>query len=448
MRTFPDSFLWGAATSAYQIEGSPMADGSGASIWHAFAHEPGAIMDGATGDVACDHYLRFEEDVRLMHELGLNSYRFGISWSRIFPEGRGRLNPAGLDFYKRLADKLAGYGIVPCATLYHWDLPLALEEKGGWLNRDVAGWFADYAHNVFRALDDRVPLWTTISEPWVVMDAGYVHGVHAPGHRSVAEAPLIAHNLLLAHASAVEAYRADGHNEIGIVINLEPKYADTEWPADVQATERAHAYTNQYFLDPIFKGEYPEEMSYIFGEAWPHFPEGDLPRIRQNIDFVGINYYKLGVVAGDPQAVPTSAREVVQPHFARTEMGWPVYPQGLKDMLVWFRQRYGEVPLYITETGAAFHDPEKASGSLVEDPLRCEYYRDHLRAALEVLDQGINLKGFFARSLLDGFEWNYGYTRRFGLIHVDFATQQRTLKASARFYAEVIRSRGACLEEW
>lgn len=287
---FPTDFLWGAATSAYQIEGSPLADGAGPSIWHEFAHTPGRTRDGDTGDVACDHYRRYREDVALMGELGLNAYRFSASWSRVLPEGRGRINPRGLGFYERLVDALLERGIQPMLTLYHWDLPAALDRLGGWLNPDSADWFADYARVLFRALDDRVKLWVTLNEPWVVVDGGYLHGVLAPGQRNPYAAPVAAHNLLRAHAKAVQAYRAEGRHQIGLVVNLEPKYPATETVEDLSATMRADAYWNRHYLDPVFLGGYPPELPEIFDAAWPSFPAADFDLIRQPPDFLGINY--------------------------------------------------------------------------------------------------------------------------------------------------------------
>lgn len=444
--SFPPNFLWGAATSAYQIEGSPLADGAGPSIWHRFSHTPGRTEHGATGDVACDHYRRWPEDVALLRELGFGAYRFSISWSRILPDGTGRVNEAGLDFYRGLVDALLEAGIQPCATLYHWDLPAALDDRGGWLNRDVADWFAEYARVVFRALDDRVPMWATLNEPWVVADGGYVHGSMAPGHRVIYEGPLAAHNQLRAHAAAVQAYRAEGKHRIGVVVNLEPKYPASDHPEDVRATRLADAYINRWFLDPIFQGEYPEEMREIFGAAWPELSAADLQHIRQPIDWLGVNYYSRRVVTADPDAWPVPARALPQRQHAHTEMGaeWEVYPPGLADTLRWVTERYGRVPLYVTENGAAFYDPPSADGK-IHDPLRVAYFREHLRAALGAMRDGVDLRGYFAWSLLDNFEWSHGYTKRFGVVHVDFATQRRTPKASARFLAEVIRTRGGAL---
>ena len=445
---FPEDFFWGAATSAYQIEGSPLADGAGPSIWHRFAHAPGGghIANGDTGDVACDHYHRFAEDVALVADLGLNAYRFSISWSRILPAGRGAVNPRGVAFYDRLVDTLLARGIQPAVTLYHWDLPAALDDDGGWRNRDVADWFADYARVVFRALGDRVPLWATINEPWVIMDGGYVHGTLAPGHRDVAAGPPVAHNLLRAHGAAVQAYRAEGKRHIGIVLNLEPKHPASDTPQDGDAARRADAYMNRQFLEPVLGRPYPAELPEVFGAAWPAVTDADLRLIAQPIDYLGVNYYKRGVTRHD-DAPPIKAAAVLPPGAVYTETGWEVYPPGLTETLLWVRERTGDLPLYVTENGAAFVDPPTATNGRMDDPLRVAYYRAHLRAALEALRRGVNLRGYFAWSLLDNLEWSLGYAKRFGLVHVDYATQRRTPKASAHFYADVVRTRGAALFE-
>jgi beta-glucosidase len=380
-----------------------------------------------------------------MADLGLNAYRFSISWSRILPEGRGRVNAKGLDFYERLVDALLARGIQPSATLYHWDLPAALDDRGGWLNPDIGSWFADYAQVVFRALDDRIPMWSTLNEPWVVTDGGYLHGLLAPGHRNHFEAPLATHHLMLAHGAAVEAYRAQGKNRIGIVVNLAPKDPASERQADRGAAKRDDAYMNRQYLDPVFLGSYPPEMREIFDEAWPEFPAADMARIRQPIDFVGVNYYTRNVVRDDPKLRPVRAGYVPQRQHAITETGWEVYPQGLTDILVWVTERYGRIPLYITENGAAFYDPPTPVDGRVADYLRTDYYRTHLRAAHDAMRRGVDLRGYFAWSLLDNFEWSLGYAKRFGIVHVDYATQERTVKESGRFYSEVIRSRGEIL---
>ncbi len=447
---FPDDFLWGAATSAYQIEGSPLADGAGPSIWHRFSHTPGLTDNEDTGDTACDHYRRYQSDVVLMAEMGLNAYRFSISWSRVLPEGIGRVNDRGLDFYSRLVDALLERGISPNATLYHWDLPAALDDRGGWLNRDIAGWFAEYAGIMFDALGDRVPMWATINEPWVVSDGGYLHGKLAPGHRNLFEAPIASHNLLRAHGMAVEAFRAsraatDSH--VGIVVNLEPQYAVSDSPEDVAATARADAYMNRQYLDPLFFGRYPDEMGEIFGEAWLDWPADDMKLIAQPGDFVGINYYKRNVTRHDVEYKPVRTSGVHQPENVHTELGWEVYPSALTRILLWVQERYGDIPLYITENGAAFNDPPVAIDGVVDDPLRVEYLRGHLQAAKEAIRQGVALRGYFVWSLLDNFEWSHGYSRRFGIVHVNYETQQRTIKASGKFYANAARTNGDLLEE-
>lgn len=441
---FPEGFLWGAATSAYQVEGSPTADGAGPSIWHRFAHTPGLTANGETGDIACDHYRRWADDVSLMADLGLNAYRFSLSWSRILPEGRGPVNQAGIDFYSRLVDALLARGIQPVVTLYHWDLPAVLDDRGGWLNPDSAQWFADYGRVAFRTLGDRVKMWSTLNEPWVVVDGGYLHGALAPGHRNLFEAPRVAHHLLLAHGAAVQAFRAEGPSRgsrIGIVLNIEPKHPATGDPEDHDAVRRADAYMNRQFLEPVLGRPYPAELAGIFGPAWDDRVQGDVAKIAQPIDFLGINYYTRGVTRDDPQARPVRTSPVRVPGATYTETGWEVYPAGLTETLLWVKERAGALPLYVTENGAAFPDPQ------IEDGARVSYYRDHLRAALKARRQGVDLRGYFAWSLLDNFEWSLGYAKRFGIVHVDFTTQKRTLKASARLYRDVIRSRGAVLAD-
>lgn len=445
--SFPKNFLWGCATSAYQIEGSPLADGAGPSIWHRFAHTPGRIVDGDTGDIACDHYRRFADDVELMHSLQLAAYRFSISWSRVLPQGTGRINPAGLGFYERLVDKLLERGIQPLATLYHWDLPAALDDRGGWLNPDVAKWFAEYADVVFRKLDDRIKLWSTLNEPWVAMNDGYLLGIHAPGHRSAFEATIVAHHLLLAHGTAVQAYRATGRNQIGLVVNIEPKYAASDDQADIAATRRADAYMNRQFLEPALRGTYPEELPGIFGHAWTPRSATDLETIHQPLDYIGVNYYTRSVVRADPGAWPLRAAGVRQEQRLHTETGWEVFPQGLTDTLLWIKNRYGNPPVYITENGAAFPDPPTVAEPVLEDPLRVEYLRAHLLAVHAAILQGVDVRGYLAWSLFDNLEWAYGFTKRFGLVHVDYHTLKRTPKTSAHFYSRVIASNGAVLDE-
>lgn len=444
---FPAGFVWGAATSAYQIEGSPLADGAGPSIWQRFAHTPGMMANDDHGDIACDHYRRYKDDVQLMRALGLQGYRFSIAWARVLPDGTGRANPKGLDFYSRLVDELLENGIEPNATLFHWDLPATLDDRGGWLNRDSAHWFAEYAEVMFKALDGRVKRWSTVNEPWVVTDGGYLRGVLAPGHRSKYEAPIAAHNLMRASGAAIQAYRATGRHEIGVVFNIEPKYPASQSPEDLAATRRAHAYMNEQFADPALLGSYPPELQEIFGDAWPDFPAEDFQLTRQPVDFVGINYYTRSVVKHDDEGYPCHATRVRQANVTHTETDWEVYEQGLVDTLMWFKRRYGDLPLYITENGAAFYDPPVAESDMVEDPLRVTYLRKHLRSLHQCIEAGVNLKGYYAWSLLDNLEWSLGFAKRFGLYHVDYATLKRTPKASAKFYAKVIETNGVALAE-
>ena len=444
---FPKDFLWGCATAAYQIEGSPLADGAGPSIWHRFVRTPGRVRNGDTGDVACDHYHRWRDDVALMKELGLTAYRFSISWSRVLPGGRGKVNAAGLGFYERLVDELLRAGIRPMATLYHWDLPAALDDRGGWLNRDSADWFADYASVMFQALDDRIGHWVTLNEPWVITDGGYLHGALAPGHRNRFEAPIASHNLMRAHGHAVQAYRAGSNRQqVGLVVNIEPKHPASPSEADAKACARAHAYMNEQYLDPALLGRYPPALkSEIFGEAWPDWPADDMATIRQPLDFVGINYYTRGVTKHDEAAWPVFSSPVKQPRATYTETGWEVHPAALTETLVWFKQRYGDLPLYVTENGAAFFDPPTVDTDVLEDPLRVRYYRDHIAAVHDAMAAGVDVRGYFAWSLFDNLEWSLGYSKRFGIVHVDFHTLKRTPKRSARFYSSVIASNGAAL---
>lgn len=443
---FPRGFLWGAATSAYQVEGSPLADGAGPGIWHRFTHTPGLIADGATGDVACDHYRRYRDDVALMRTLGLRAYRFSIAWTRVLPDGHGRVNPRGLDFYERLVDALLEHGIEPIATLYHWDLPAALDDRGGWLNPDSAHWFADYARLVYRRLDGRVRKWLTVNEPAVAIDGGYLRGTLAPGHRNRYEAPRAAHHLLLAHGAAVQAYRAEGRHAIGIALNLEPQYPASADAADHAAARRADAWINRLGLDPVLLGRYPDELRALFGDAWPQWPDDDLARIRQPLDFVGCNYYTRRVVRDDATAWPLQAGPVA-PRAPCTDLGWEVYPRGLVEVLGWLRDRYGNPPVYVTENGAAFHEPSVVHDETLEDAPRMAYLRAHLRALHDAIGQGCDVRGYLAWALLDNFEWAFGYAPRFGLVHVDYATQRRTPKASARLYARIIAANGGALAE-
>ena len=446
-RAFPPGFLWGAATSAYQIEGSPLVDGGGESIWHRFAREPGRVRDAAAVAIASDHYRRWPEDLQLMKQLGLNAYRFSVAWARVLPAGTGAVNAAGLDFYRRLVDGLLAAGIRPCLTLYHWDLPAALEDRGGWLNADSAGWFADYVAIVHAALGDRVAMWATLNEPWVVMDAGYVHGCHAPGHRSLAEAAQVAHNLLRAHAAGLSALREAGAGELGIVLNLEPKHPASDSAADRAAARRVDAYMNGFFLDALMTGAYPALLPELFGADWPAIPAADLARIRQPLDWIGVNYYTRSVVRHDPQAGFLAAARVRQPEALHTETDWEVHPAGLGEVLDRVWQAVRPLPIYITENGAAFPDPPPAADGGIVDPLRGDYLVAHLREAQAALARGIDLRGYFVWSLLDNLEWAEGLSKRFGIIGVDPVSGQRRIKDSGRLYAEIIRAGGRLAAE-
>jgi beta-glucosidase len=442
---FPADFLWGAATSAYQIEGSPLADGAGESNWHRFAHTPGKIFADQHGDIACDHYRRFADDVTLMRELGVGDYRFSISWSRVLPDGTGKSNTMGLDFYNRLIDALVEHQIRPMATLYHWDLPQALEDRGGWTNPDSIRWFAEYAELMYRTLDDRVAMWCTINEPWVIVDQGYVEGRHAPGRQNWSEATAVAKNLLLAHSAAVAAHRAVGKHPIGLVVNLVPIHPASDDEADRQASARLDAYLNRQFLDPVLLGEIPSELPEMFGPSWADWSATELSAVGQPIDFVGVNYYLRLEVRDDPMSGPARARIVTNTNCPRTAMGWEIYPGGLRETLLWVKTRYGNPTVYITENGAAFDDALAPNGR-VNDLDRIEYLRNHLLAARRAIESGVDLRGYFVWSLLDNFEWQSGFSKRFGIVYTDFETQRRLPKASARFYSDVIRTRGAVLQ--
>ena len=442
---FPPGFLWGAATSAYQIEGAPLADGAGISNWHRFVRTPGRITHGDTGDMACNHYHRMPDDVALMRQLGLQAYRFSVAWSRVLPAGTGRVNPAGLGFYDRLVDQLLAAGIAPLLTLHHWDWPAALDDRGGWLNPDSPRWFADYAQVVARALGDRVASWATLNEPWVITDGGFLHGTLAPGHRSAYEAAIAARHLMVAHGLGVQALRAAGCRQVGLVVNLEPKDPASDRPEDIAACVRAEAYMNRQFLDPALLGRCPEPLRAVFGEAWVDWTPAELATARQPLDWLGINYYTRSVNRHDDSAWPVRASPVRQPQATHTETAWEVRPASLLATLQWVQANYGDIPLWITENGAAFYDPPVAPPEGVDDPLRIAYFRGHLGAVADALRAGVDVRGYMAWSLLDNLEWAHGYSKRFGLVHVDLATGQRTPKASAHWYARTIASHGAGL---
>ncbi len=439
---FPADFVWGAATAAYQIEGAHRADGRGESIWDTFTHTPGNVVNGDTGDIACDHYHRYPEDIALMGELGLGGYRLSISWPRIFPNGTGRANDAGLDFYKRLIESVQAAGIDPYVTLYHWDLPQALQDAGGWANRDTAKRFGEFAHELGVTLGGDVHRWITINEPWVAAFLGHLEGFHAPGMRDLRTALAASHHLLLAHAEALAALRAESRagDQVGITLVLAPCVPAGDSQADLEAAVRQDGFVNRWFLDPVFKGTYPDDMLNHYGDLVPAMESDDLARISASIDFLGVNYYFRMLTRYDPTSQPVQAEFDPPPGSPVTAMGWEVYPDGLYDVLRRVHQDYAPAAIYITENGAAY--PDHPRDGRVDDPEREAYLHDHLLACYRAIEEGVPLRGYFAWSLLDNFEWSFGYSRRFGLIYVDYATQERTIKRSGRWYANVTRENG------
>lgn len=436
---FPPDFLWGAATSAYQIEGAVREDGRGPSIWDTFVREPGTTWRGETGDVAADHYHWMLDDVALMQELQLKAYRFSISWPRILPQGTGLVNQRGLDFYDRLVDALLAHDICPVATLYHWDLPLTLHEQGGWLTRETACAFADYAELVARRLGDRVSWWVTHNEPWCSAYLGYGIGTHAPGIRDLSSAILAGHHILLAHGLAVEQIRSHAQNEahIGITLNLTPIYAADESEATRQGVEQLDVLHNRWFLDPLFRGTYPEQLFSNLGVEPPAIEHTDMQIIATPLDFLGVNYYSRSLIRTQ---LRTQHYEPVVPvpEASYTQMAWEIYPQGLSDMLLRVQRDYAPPTILITENGAAFEDSWDGRGH-VPDKRRVRYLQEHLLELETVLKQGVPISGYFVWSLLDNFEWADGYSKRFGLIYVDYITQRRIIKESGRWYAAFIK---------
>lgn len=437
---FPAGFLWGAATSAYQIEGAAASGGRGPSIWDVFCHMPGKVADGHTADVACDHYHRLAEDVELMRTLNLGAYRFSVSWPRILPEGRGAVNSIGLDFYDRLVDALRGADIEPFVTLYHWDLPAALQfELGGWLHPDLPELFADYAALLYDRLADRVRFWITINEPWCIVDGGYLAGVMAPGSKNRAWAYEAAHNLLRAHAYAVACYRSSPHGEGSITFALNMPYSDpaSDSPADRDAAERALLDFGGWFADPAYCGDYPAVMRENLGELLPQFTPQDRHLLKGSMDYLALNYYLSDVVehvAGDGEL---EYRRLEPSGRPSTAMGWPIVPQGLRKLLHWLTARYPRLPIYITENGACFDDQPGENG-FVDDQDRIAFLKDHIAAVRGAMKEGVDVRGFLVWTLLDNFEWSHGYHKRFGLVRCDFQTLRRTVKASGRWYAEFI----------
>ncbi len=446
---FPEDFIWGSATAAYQIEGASKEDGRGESIWDRFSHTHGKVENGDTGDVACDHYHRYKEDIELMKEIGLDAYRFSFSWPRILPEGHGKVNQKGLDFYKKLIDGLLEAGISPTATINHWDLPQALQDKGGWAERDIINYYTEYAQILFREFGDLVPRWITHNEPWMASFVGYAFGEHAPGLKDYQQALRAAHHLLLSHGLTVRAFRKEGiDGEIGITLNLVGTTPYSDAVEDIAAAERQKEFINGWFLDPLFKGKYPETMSAIYKKekGWFDFDSTDFDVITEEMDFLGINYYNRLIVKDNPKADHILKKDVIKPEDSKyTDFPMEIYPQGLYDILMDVNKNYTDKPIYITENGAVFNDKVSDDGR-VHDQRRIDFYRGHFSSAHQAIQDGVPLKGYYAWSLMDNFEWACGYTKRFGITYVDYKTQERILKDSAYWYSNVIKNNGIDIE--
>lgn len=439
--TFPKDFIWGAATASYQIEGAWDEDGKGESIWDRFSHQPYRINHGDTGDIACDHYHHMPEDVGLMKALGLNSYRFSISWSRILPEGKGQVEPRGLDFYDRLVDRLLEKGITPMATLNHWDFPQALQDLGGWINRDSVDWFTEYARVLFEKLGDRVAYWATHNEPFVVALSGYGEGNFAPGIASFPLALQAAHHLNLAHGRTVQLYRQLGlKGQIGIVLNLATFHPKTDTAADIAAAGRIEDLINNLFLDPLFKGSYPSGLMAWVGDMAPEIHDGDMTVINLPMDFLGINFYFSQKVSFYPHGhLKLQSEPYIEPGWGATEKQWGICPTQMTQLLLDLKENCGNPAMFITENGTALGEPADETG-FVNDRGRINYLRAHFMAAHEAIQKGVDLRGYYVWSLMDNFEWAEGYDQRFGLIHIDFddPDRKRTPKASFEWYRDVI----------
>jgi len=440
--SFKNNFLFGASTSSYQIEGAAGEGGRTPSVWDVFSKITGKTYMGDTGDAACDHYHRYGEDVELMEKIGLDAYRFSISWPRIFPE-KGRYNPEGMQFYKNLIKELKTRNIKPVATIYHWDMPMWAYNMGGWLNRDSVYWFTEYASRIFKELGDSVKLWITHNEPLCSSFLGYHEGNHAPGHKNLREALTVAHHVLLSHGCAVDAFRKLNLKEgkIGITLNLIPVYPATKDKEDKEAASIRDGYLNRWFLDPIFKESYPADMKEIYEkltDGLDFVKEGDLSKIAVPVDFLGVNYYHRELIkfSSDSEMGFT----VVHGNFARTEMDWEIVPEALDDLIVRLRKEYTKIPVYITENGAAFNDKLLKNGE-IRDNKRINYLSRHLLEIARLNRKNMDIRGYFLWSLMDNFEWQHGYSKRFGIIYVDYKSGERILKNSALWYRDLIKTR-------
>ncbi len=428
---FPDTFIWGVATSAFQIEGATSTDGRGSSIWDDFCKTPGAIVDGSDGEIACDHYNRLQDDLDLIKGLGVNAYRFSVSWPRVRPGGSGPWNEKGLDFYERLIDGLLKRGIKPYLTLNHWDLPSELQVSGGWAQRDTVERFVEYAVGIDKRFGARVASITTHNEPWVMATLGYEQGVFAPGVKSRADAVQASHHLLLSHGLALQAIRAQGSKtRLGIVLNLSPMHSATDSEQDCAQTVLEDGKLVRWYMDPLFKGCYPSDVLEHLGVDAPRIQAGDMAAIATPMDFMGVNYYSRSVISA------AGAWENKQSGLPLTEMGWEVYPEGLTELLVRLHTDYRVPPMYVTENGGAFNDT--VQDGRVHDVDRLEYVARHIEAVAQAMRRGVRMEGYMVWSLLDNFEWASGYAKRFGIVHVDFQTQKRTLKDSAIWYADML----------
>jgi beta-glucosidase len=444
-KSFPAGFVWGAATAAYQIEGAAHEDGRSESVWDRFCATPGKVRNGDSGAIACDFYHRYRDDIALMRELGLDAFRFSIAWPRVLPAGRGAVNQAGLDFYDKLVDELLGNGIAPFVTLFHWDTPQVIEDAGGWPARDTIDAFSEYVDAVSDRLGDRVGHWITHNEPWVVSWVGHGWGHHAPGRQSDADALATAHHLLLSHGRAVEILRRNSpDSQVGITLNLDNPYSASESPEDVAATRWVDGLHNRWFLDPIFRGAYPEDMLAAWSEIMPEVRDGDLATIATPIDFLGVNNYTSPLVAADQNG--GRSQIVRRADVDRTDMGWEVVPEGLEDLLVRLHRDYAPPAIYVTENGAAYPDVQGHDGG-VRDPERQSYLEGYVAGASRAVAQGVPLRGYFAWSLLDNFEWAWGYWKRFGLVYIDYATLERVPKGSFYWYRDFIAAQRAADSE-
>lgn len=436
--TFPQDFVWGTSMAAYQIEGAWNEDGKGPSIWDTFSHKTGKVRHGETGDVACNHYHLYKQDVALMKELGLKAYRFSTSWPRFFPEGRGKVNTKGRDFYNRLVDELLENNIEPWLCFYHWDLPQALQDKGGWVNRDIVHYFCDYASYVAEALGDRVKHFVMLNEPNVVAILGHVLGIHAPGIQDISALGAVAHHLNIATGMGLERLRSQNSSwQLGTVINLQPVEPKTDRDHDLQAAFLFDSLWNRMFLDPLYKGQYPEM---VMGMLEDHVQAGDMGQIQQPLDFLGMNLYQRVLIESDPKSLVGLRLSEPPANTELTDMGWEVYPKSLYNQLLDLKDNYGNPKVFVTENGAAFKDTP-VNGK-VADRQRIHYLARHLQALRQAKDEGANVQGYFVWSLLDNFEWAEGYEKRFGIVYVDYATQKRVPKDSFYWYQQAIREGG------